>query len=301
MRTLSKPQEDVLSGVLGTLRVRSAVWCVSDFRAPWGFRVLERDVASFHVVLEGGGVLEVGGSQLPLAAGDVVVLAHGHEHTVRDVPGSPVQVLDDLLAATPPVDGRLRRNGTGPRTLILCGGFELEGRTANPVLAALPALVQVRDGTEATVGLVRRELGTSSPGSNAVIERLTEVLIVQALRSALGGEEATALRDPLVARAIGFLQEQPEYRWTVAELGRRVALSRSALSDRFRAATGESPMRYLARVRLTLAAEELGSGDAPLSEIARRCGYESETSLSRAFKRTFGVPPGRYRRSLRKA
>lgn len=301
MRTLSKPQEDVLSGVLATLRVRSTVWCVSDFRAPWGFRVLARDVACFHVVLEGGGVLEVGRSQLPLAAGDVVVLAHGDEHAVRDEPGSPVEVLDDLLAATPPVNGTLRRNGTGPRTQILCGGFELEGRTANPVLAALPAIVQVRAETAAAVGLVRHELATPSPGSNAVVERLTEVLIVQAVRGALATGDATSLRDPLVARAIQLLQEQPDHTWTVAELGRRVALSRSALSDRFRAATGESPMRYLSRLRLTLAAGELTSGDAPLSEIARRCGYESETSLSRAFRREFGVPPGRYRREVTKA
>lgn len=80
-----------------------------------------------------------------------VVLAHGDEHAVRDAPGSRVDVLDDVLAATPPVDGRLRRNGTGPRTLILCGGFELEGRSANPLLAVLPALVQVRDRTAAAV------------------------------------------------------------------------------------------------------------------------------------------------------
>jgi AraC-like DNA-binding protein/mannose-6-phosphate isomerase-like protein (cupin superfamily) len=300
VRTLTRPQEDVLSGVLGTLRVRSTVWCVSDFRAPWGFRVLARDVACFHVVLDGGGVLEVGGSRLPLAAGDVAILPHGDEHTARDAPGSPVEILDDLLAATPPVEGRLRRNGTGPRTEILCGGFELEGRTANPVLAALPGLVQARDGTAATVRLVRNELRKPSPGANAVVERLTEVLIVQALRAALAGGDAATLRDPLVARAIALLQAEPEHRWTVSELGRRVALSRSALSDRFRATTGESPMRYLARLRLTRAAEELASGDAPLSELARKCGYESETSLSRAFRREFGVPPGRYRRGVTK-
>lgn len=298
MRVLSKPQEDVLSGVLGTLRVRSTVWCLSDFRAPWGFRVRGRDVASFHVVLEGGGELDVDGGAWPLAPGDVVVLPHGHEHAVRDAPGSAVDLLDDLLAATPPVDGRLRRGGTGPRTQILCGGFELEGRSANPVLAVLPPVLRVHDGTAPVIELVRRELDAPSPGTNAIVERLTDVLIVQAVRGALTDGDATTLRDAVVARAIRHLQERPEHPWTVAELGRKVALSRSALSERFRAAAGESPMRYLARVRLTRAAQELTSGDASLAEIARRCGYESETSLSRAFRRAFGVPPGRYRRGL---
>lgn len=107
------------------------------------------------------------------------------------------------------------------------------------------------------------------------------------MRSALADGDATTLCDPLVARAIRLLQEQPEQRWTISELGKRVALSRSALSDRFRAATGESPMRYLAGLCLTRTAEELTSSDAPLSEIARRCGYESETSLSRVFNRAF--------------
>jgi AraC-like DNA-binding protein/mannose-6-phosphate isomerase-like protein (cupin superfamily) len=298
VRVLSQPQEDVLSGVLATLRVRSTVWCVSDLRAPWGFRVLARDVAAFHVVLEGGGELEVDGAVERVVEGDVVVLAHGHEHAVRDGPGSEVELLDDLLATTPPVDGRLRRNGPGPRTVILCGGFDFEGRSANPVLAALPPVLHVRDGTGAVVRLVREELRRPSAGSNAVVERLTDVLIVQAVRSALADRDAAALRDPVVAAAIRLLQERPDRRWTVADLGRQVALSRTALSGRFRAATGESPMRYLARVRLTRAAEELTAGDAALAEIARRCGYESETSLSRAFRRAFGVPPGRYRRGV---
>jgi AraC-like DNA-binding protein/mannose-6-phosphate isomerase-like protein (cupin superfamily) len=298
VRVLSQPQEDVLSGVLATLRVRSTVWCVSDLRAPWGFRVLGRDVASFHVVLEGDGELEVDGRVDHVGRGDVLVLPHGHEHALRDAPGSEVELLDDLLAATPPVDGKLRRNGKGARTLILCGGFAFEGRSANPVLASLPPLVRVRDGTAPAVGLVRAELGNPSHGSNAVVERLTEVLIVQAVRSVLAEADASTLRDPVVASAIRLLQERPERRWTISDLGRQVALSRSALSERFRETTGESPMRYLTRVRLTRAAAELTGGDAPLSEIARRCGYESETSLSRAFRRAFGVPPGRYRRGL---
>jgi AraC-like DNA-binding protein len=300
MRTLTSPTHDALSGLLSTVRVRSSVWCVSDFRAPWGFSVVARDLPTFHLVLEGRCVLDVAdaGVRHELAPGDLVVLPHGHSHDVRDAPGSPIVVLDDLLAETPPVDGRLRRGGAGARTELLCGGFVLEGASTNPVLPALPPVVHVPgdesgDWVTAALALVRRELAAPEPGSAAVVERITDVLITSALRSVLRGRDA--LRDPVVAAAVRLLQQEPDRRWTLDELGRSVAVSRSTLVERFRDATGESPMRYLARVRLTLAAQELASGTASLFEIARRCGYESESSLSRAFKRAFGVSPGRYR------
>jgi AraC-like DNA-binding protein len=92
-----------------------------------------------------------------------------------------------------------------------------------------------------------------------------------------------------------LVNEHPERGWTLDELARSVALSRSAFADRFRRATGEAPIRYLRRVRLTRAAQYLRAGDATLGEIAAACGYSSEFTFSRAFKRTFGVAPGRFR------
>jgi AraC-like DNA-binding protein len=303
MRRVSELEhDDAISEVLRAGRVRSTVWCISDLAAPWSFGVARRDEASFHLVLSGGGLLDVEGvgAGVQVVAGELIVLAHGHGHTLRDAPSTPVRALAELLAETPLVDGRLVRGSGTKRTRILCGGFVLEGRSANPLLALLPPVLHVRaaDWLDGTIDLLRRELPTFAPGADAVVTRLTDVVLTQAVRHFLVADrdQAEALRDPFAAAAVRLLHERPEHPWTVSELAGRVALSRSALSQRFRAATGESPRRYLMRLRMTRAAEELRIGDAPVYEVARRCGYDSEVSFSKAFSRALGVSPGRYRR-----
>jgi AraC family transcriptional regulator, alkane utilization regulator len=298
---------DALSEVLRALRVRSTVWCLSQLGAPWAFGVDQRAVASFHLVLEGGGWLEVDAVDGPLRLerGDLVVLPHGNAHAVRDDPETPVVLLDDLLAGIPLESGRLIAGGDGPRSEILCGGFVLEGRAASPLLELLPPIVQVRGPLEwldATAALVRRELPAHAPGADAVVTRLTDVLLTQAVRRHLSGrDDLDALRDPWIAQAVRLLNDAPERPWTVAELASASALSRSAFQERFREATHQPPMRYLARLRLSRAAELLRESSLPVYEIARRCGYKSDAALNRAFKRALGVPPGRYRQEAREA
>ena len=105
------------------------------------------------------------------------------------------------------------------------------------------------------------------------------------------------VRDPQVGRALALLHGAPATAWTVDELAHKVALSRSALAERFTSLVGEPPMQYLTRWRLALAARMLREGREPIIRIAERSGYESEGAFSRAFKREFGVPPASWRRS----
>ena len=74
-------------------------------------------------------------------------------------------------------------------------------------------------------------------------------------------------------------------------------MSRSGLSDRFCGLTGEPPMRYVKKTRLTRAAGYLATTSRSVATIANECGYESDASLSKAFKGEFGVSPGEYRRT----
>jgi AraC-like DNA-binding protein len=106
-----------------------------------------------------------------------------------------------------------------------------------------------------------------------------------------------AARDPQVGRALALMHHEPGKPWTVEDLAREVAMSRSAFAERFVGLVGEPPMQYLMRWRLALAARTLrGSTDA-LSRVAERSGYESEAAFSRAFKREFGMPPAAWRRA----
>lgn len=146
----------------------------------------------------------------------------------------------------------------------------------------------------------RRRLA-DAPGAEEVVARLADALLTQALRGALNelqssdGAGLLAYRDRQIAAAIRLIHGQPERGWTVGELAREVALSRSTFSARFRQLVGESPLRYLTRTRLAHAATLLRTTDCSLAEIAARAGYATEFSFGKAFKRTFGIAPGAYR------
>ena len=308
MRLLSTfADSDTVSDLLRSLRVRSNVFCLATMRAPWGFSVPARDVASFHIVLDGGGVLEVDGEPpLELARGDLVVLPHGDAHVVRDRPGSAVTSIAVLEPANE-TSWEVRGGSNGPPTELICGTFQLEN--AQPLLTALPNVIRVpgREGRpvewlEASVRLLRGEMPVCAPGAEEIVTRVTDVLVVQAIRVHLlddGREPIAVLGDAQIGTAVRLIHADPARPWTVTELARRVALSRSAFSSRFRALTGESPMRYVARFRLALASELLRSTDASVAAVARSCGYGSEASFSRAFQRWFGTTPGSYRRRAR--
>lgn len=100
-----------------------------------------------------------------------------------------------------------------------------------------------------------------------------------------------------VARVLRALEQEPARVFTVRELAKVAGASRATFKRLFRAATGQSPRRFLAQRRLAVAARLLATSEVSLAEIARLTGYASEFSLSRAFKRQHGVAPARYRHS----
>jgi AraC-like DNA-binding protein len=217
--------------------------------------------------------------------------------------------LDRILADTPPVDGRLEFGGGGERSELLCGGFAIDQVTARPLLEALPTVVHLRGhegrAPEWLSGLVRMiavEMACMEPGAEAVVSRLTDALLAQALRRSLleadravGG--SSVVSDPLMARALRLIRERPEHPWSVPKMAAAVGMSRSAFAERFRAATGETPIQNLTRYRLSRAAEYLRTTNAGIREIARLTGYDSEVSISKAFRRHFGTSPGAYRKA----
>lgn len=306
--------EDALNDALSHLHIRGAVYCRSELRAPWAFSVDKRPTAGFHAISRGKGWLEVEGQdrKIPLSCGDLIVLPRGNAHAMRDAPKTAPIRLDKIIAQNPLEDGiRLRMGGRGPATLLLCGDFQLEGRTIHPLLVNLPDVIHIRgrDGRPApwvrsTLQQIESETRSIRPGAQTVIARLSDILFVQTVRAyfneSVRGRSSGwigALKDPQVGTAIAWIHRQPEVSWDVASLAARVGMSRSSFSARFSALVGESPLKYLTKWRVQKAAWLLRTSDGKLSDIANRIGYESEVALSRAFTRFMGVPPGRYRRS----
>lgn len=305
--------EDAVNDLLASLRIHSTVYCHSDMRAPWGFAVRAKDVCAFHLVADGACWLEVDGTGGPvhLESGDVVLLMTGRGHRVKDDPSSKAEWLDDILTRTPAHRGHLQYGGSGPRTELLCGGFLMEGSQASPLLLAIPPVLRIHRTDPVAAGWLagllaslHAEAAHPRPGAAAILAVLADLLVTHVIRSYLlelvTTDQPTAggLRDPRIAKAIRLAQANPAHPWTVEELAAEVAMSRSGFAASFRQLTGEPPMRYVTRCRLARAASYLADAQTSVSEIARRTGYESESSFSKAFARHFGMAPRDYRRRL---
>lgn len=315
MEPLTRFQEEVLGDLLQSVRLHSTLYCRAKMGAPWGLGVSRRDVASFHIVTGGTCWLRVEGIDQPtlLTAGDLVILPHGHAHTLTDQLNSSVTRLEDLTPAQPAAqDGLFYSGGRGAVTTLVCGGIQLQDHPTNPLLLMLPAFVHIHSQRGQSmprllkiVQLVRAEASANRPEAEAVITRLSEILFIQAVHAYLSTVNAgdtgwlRALKDPQIGQGLALIHRQPDESWTVEALARCVSLSRSAFSAKFRFLVGEPPMQYLTRVRLTQAAALLRTHPATLLEVARSVGYDSEAAFSKAFKRFFGMAPGAYRQEKR--
>lgn len=160
------------------------------------------------------------------------------------------------------------------------------------------------DLVQATLALMGKEMAQDRPGSRFVVDRLTDALFVQAMR-ALFSEGcsfapgwATALTDRRVVKAIRAVHADITRPWTVAQMAHEAGMSRSSFAAAFSSAVGEPPLDYVTNWRIYRAKVLLSSSDASLTEIATRVGYDSDTALSRAFRRKVGVPPGAFRRRV---
>lgn len=318
---------DVLSDFLRAVRLSGAVFFRARFTAPWGLsspdsaqlaRVLlpaARQMVMFHAVERGSCWLEIEGQpRAEVRAGEVVVVPFGDPHAMGCGEPARVESVAQLFPGPPPwpEPPRLVYGGAGAPTEIVCGFLHLDQALFNPLLSSLPRVLLARpDGTapgrllESSLEFMRRELDAEVPGSASVLARLTELLFVQVLRqyvAQLSERELgwlAALRDRNIGQSLRNIHEQPAYAWTVDELARRSAMSRSGFAARFTELLGEAPAQYLTRWRLQLASQRLREGDENLAEIAAAVGYASEAAFSRAFKREAGKSPAQFRREAR--
>jgi transcriptional regulator GlxA family with amidase domain len=170
-----------------------------------------------------------------------------------------------------------------------------------PILHVLGAGTQAVDSKELLHRFLIYEVRHPRLGAEAAVARLVELLFVQTVRNWIDAQPAgtsgwlVALRHPLINSVLRSMHAFPAREWTVSELAAQAGVSRSALSALFRQVVGVSPMAYLARWRLLLAARVLRDEGVSIREAADRVGSEADAAFSRAFKRQFGVAPGTYR------
>jgi AraC family transcriptional activator of mtrCDE len=298
------PAPDVLTAVLRHLRITASDLGRVELGAPWGVRAGPRDGVSLHHVLTGTAWLTCAGPETAVRAGDLVILAHGVPFELRHQPGA--DVVDEPVQR----QRALRRvlGGPGERTVLLCAELEVAGAARAALLRALPPVVHLPaggvPGLDVLLDLLRYEVRTARPGAGLVTARLTELLLVQGVRTELerpsaAGSWRAALADERIARTLDAMYTAPERAWTLAGLARTAGLGRTTFAGRFRELVGEPPFTHLTRWRMALARELLRDEPATaLADIATRVGYADEFAFSAAFRREVGSPPGAFRRSV---
>jgi AraC-like DNA-binding protein len=316
---------DALSQALNAVRVTGAIFFNAEFTAPWGFAAPHADTIAhvlapgterlvlYHLVTEGEALVRMDGmADLPLAAGDIVVLPHGDPHRVSN--GSPAMFMDSAASLGKYLSGDLSTTcygGGGAATRFVCGFFGCERHADRLFLAGLPPAIRVHirgDAAgawlESSIRYLVSEKSSGRPGQEVLLSKMAEALFIETLRRYVeqSPHEQTGwlvgARDPVVGAALVLLHRRPCHRWTMAELAGAVGASRSVLAERFARFLGEPPLSYLARWRMQLAARMLQTTRKTILQLAPEVGYESEAAFNRAFKREFGLPPAQYRRKL---
>lgn len=280
--------------------------------APFGVESGDMTRGVFHAVVQGSAWARLAdeGDPVELAPGDVIVFPFGDNHLITDAPGSAHRPIAELTSTDPGGLGHLLVEGGGARTSLVCGHISFESGEAHPVFSMLPPMIHVRDRegrivsvVETVIGLIADEVDDPVPGSETVIARLTDVLIVLLLRAYIRDLEPGeagwlgALGDPGLREAIGQIHRRPEYPWTAGELAEFAGLSRSAFFTKFGELVGETPAEYLTRWRIHLAARQLREEGISVAAAGRRVGYRTEAAFSNAFLRVMGLRPGAYRAS----
>ena len=316
---------DALSDVLRMIRLQGALFLNGEFRAPWcvdaptGADLAQillpgaKHLAICHLVLEGQCWVKLNnGEPVHLRVGDIVVFPHGDSHMM----GSGLQFapahIDHVVQLRMPELNLVRYGGEGERSLLVCGWFAYEREQPNPLVANLPPQFVTALGALASwpwisqsIRYALEQCSGHQVGSDVVTAKVAEMIFVEALRGYMESLPAaqtgwlSGLRDPHIGKCLSLLHADPAREWTVAELARSVNLSRSVLAGRFVELVKMSPMQYLKEWRLSAAAGMLSSRRDSLARIADAIGYESEAAFSRAFKKSYGVSPGQWRRGAR--
>jgi AraC-like DNA-binding protein len=298
---------DPLSEVIALLQPRTVFSKRISGAGRWGVRYSAFGQPSFCAVLEGRCRLAVDGHRpLTLEAGDFLLLPATPGFTMSGFEPVTPEQIDPKVTAAPTGEVRHGTRGGRPDVRLLGGYFVFDSPDTSLLVSLLPSLVHVRgvERLSVLVRLVGEESAGRRSGRDLVLTRLMEVLLIEALRSTPGEDTPPgllrALADTRLAPAMRQMHGQPARAWTMAELARTAALSRSAFFGRFTRTVGLPPMEYLLAWRMAVAKDLLRRQDLRLAEVAERVGYGSASTFSTAFSRHVGQPPSRYAREARR-
>jgi AraC-like DNA-binding protein len=300
---------DTLAPLISMLRPQAVYTKMTTGSGRWAARYGQVEAVGFGVVLAGRCYLGIGGPPVLLQEGDFVLMPPTPSFSISSDPE-----VDCISLSSQPVNGEpvLTHHGNeggDPEFRLLGGCFWFDAANASLIPHLLPDMLHVWHAQTSggrlltTIALLVDEARSQLPGRDLIVERLVEVLLVEALR--VSADEpgirqipglVQGMADIHLASALRAIHRDAARQWTVADLARDAGLSRSAFSERFTKKVGVPPMEYVMRWRIALAKDMLRRDGLPLEKVAARLGYQSASAFSTAFSREVGEPPGRFAR-----
>jgi len=294
----SDPLSDVVALLQPTARFSKRVEAAGE----WCVRREGEGEPFYMAVLHGQCRLSVeGGAPITLQAGDFVLVP-----ALRELVNTSMQAPANITPSLPVriAEGHFRVGSLdGP--VALCaqiGHCGFASPDAALLVSLLPRLLHVRGEPRLAtlVQMVGEEARAQRPARDVVLERLLEVLLIEALRSGMdsvgGSGLVRGLGDERLAAALRALHARPQHAWTVEALAGQATMSRSGFAARFMQVVGVAPMEYLLHWRMALAKRLLNDRSLSLEQVAERVGYASAVTFGAAFARLVGMPPARFAR-----
>jgi len=302
---------DALTDILNTLRLSSHLYFRTELTSPWGVEVPPKEkVARFHIVIRGQCWLQVDDEEIYMSNGDLVVIPHGASHQLADTPTTIIRPLADVLEEVGYTgEGPLVYGGDGPGCCLVCGEFAFDDLGNHPLLENLPKKLHVpgdssynQQWLDSAIGFITHESTKLEPGAHAIIDRLSEIILIQVIRATLDAAKEpipflSAFTDSRINQVLSAVHANPADDWSVERLGQLVNMSRSSFSNRFTELAKMTPLQYVILVRIQKASNLLINTSMPLILVAESIGYQSEAAFSQAFKKQYGVRPGEFRRT----
>lgn len=309
---------DPFSAVLDGQRARGAFLLRVLLDPPWAVRIEDEAPIAVVVMVHGEGWLRHDDTPpVPLRAGDVALVRGPDPYSMSDSPSTAPQVridadehcwsLPDGRSLSDEMDLGVRSwgNAVDANCVMLVGCYDLTSQLTPLLLDLLPrtAVVRAAQWTSPLLAVLHDEIGREAPGQGVVLDRLLDLVLIEAVRRWFAQPESQAPQwwvaadDAVVGPALRALQADPSRPWTVASLAAVARASRAAFARRFTEMVGVPPMAFLTGWRLSMAADRLRDTDDTVAAVADAVGYSSPFALSTAFKRRYALSPAAYRRA----
>ncbi|WP_303704592.1 AraC family transcriptional regulator [Celeribacter baekdonensis] len=291
---------DPLSSVVTLLKPTVSISKMVEAGGPW--LVERRDMASpfYCAMVEGRSQLKVTGRDpVTLTAGDFVLIPHLQGFTMSSEVPPPLHT-PHLPLETGPGRFRLGSSDASVDVRALVGHCRFDAPASDLLVSLLPEMIHVSGHSRLTalVPVIHEETRADRPGREMILERLLEVLLIEALRSgpatALPPGLLRGLSDPQLASALRRIHAEAGGALSVSDLAKEAGMSRSTFFERFRKEVGRAPLEYVTDWRMAVAKTLLRQGRLNNTEIALRVGYGSASAFGLAFVRHEGLSPGAF-------